>query len=106
MPSIESNGGHNRALFVEQENALLLYIDRCKELGCPCQHKHIELGANSLLLASGSLRTVSKSWTTRFIKTGCLRHRSKPLSAQRKAAQKRADIEVDFEKFRRRYEEL
>src|SRR5208282_2409459 len=35
-----------------------------------------------------------------------LRHRTKPLSAQRKAAQKRSDIELHFEKFIRRYREL
>lgn len=107
QPAVDSNGGHNKALSVEQEKALLLYIDRCHELRRACKHKHIELAANSLLLASGSTYTVSVSWTTRFIKrTGCLRHRTKPLSAERKAAQKRADIELHFEKFRRRYQEL
>ena len=102
-----SLGGHNKALSVEQEKALLLYIDQCHELGRACKHKHIELAANSLLLASSSIHTVSASWTTRFIKRiGCLRHRTKPLSVERKAAQKRADIELHFEKFRRQYQEL
>ena len=57
----DSLGGHNKALSIKQEKALLLYIDRCDELGRPCKHKHIELGANSLLLASGSIHTVSTS---------------------------------------------
>jgi len=60
-PAMESNGGHNKALSIEQENALLLYIDRCHELGRPCKRRHIELAANSLLWASDSPRTVSKS---------------------------------------------
>ena len=63
-PAMETNGGHNKALSAEQEKALLLYIDRCEELGRPCEHKHIELAANSLLRASDSLRLVSRSWTT------------------------------------------
>jgi Tc5 transposase DNA-binding domain len=75
MPSIDSNGGHNKALTSSQEQALLLYIDRCEELGRPCKRKHIKIGANTLLALSGSLGHVSKSWTTRFIKrTKCLRH--------------------------------
>ena len=61
-PAADSLGGHNKALSVEEEKALLLYIDRCHELGRACKHKHIELGANSLLLASGSIHTVSASW--------------------------------------------
>jgi hypothetical protein len=64
MPSADSLGGHNKTLNVEQENALLLYIDRCEELGRPCKHRHIEMGANSLLQASGSSQTVSKSWAS------------------------------------------
>jgi hypothetical protein len=107
MSSIESNGGHNKALTTEQEQALLLYIDCCEELGRLCKRKHIKIGANTLLALSGSPFHVSKSWTTRFIKrTKCLRHWTKPLLAQRKAAQKRDNIELHFEKFRRRYEKL
>jgi hypothetical protein len=49
MPSIESNAGHNKALSPEQEKALLLYIDRCDEMGHPCEHKHIKAAANSIL---------------------------------------------------------
>jgi hypothetical protein len=75
IPSIESNGGHNKALSVEQENSLLLYIDQCEELGRLCKRDHITIGANTLLRLSGSTQCVSKSWTTRFIKrTKCLRH--------------------------------
>jgi hypothetical protein len=39
-------------------------------------------------------------------RTKVLQHRSKPLSAQRKAAQKRDDIELYFKKFDTRYQEL
>jgi hypothetical protein len=86
-PAMETNGGHNKALSAEQEKALLLYIDRCEEMGRPCEHKHIELAANSILWASDSPQLVSRSWTSRFIKrTKILRHRSKPLLVQRKAA--------------------
>ena len=35
-----------------------------------------------------------------------MRHRSKPLSAQWKAAQRQDDIKLHFEKFKYRYEEL
>jgi hypothetical protein len=86
-PAIEMNGGLNKALSVEQENALLLYINCCEEFGCLCKHKHIEIAVNSLLRASNSLRLVLRAWTSRFIKrTKVLRHCSKPLSVQRKAA--------------------
>jgi len=64
QPAMETNGRLNKALSVKQEKALLLYINRCKEMGRPCEHKHIELAANSLLRASDSLRLVSRSWTT------------------------------------------
>jgi len=37
MPSIESNGGHNKALTPSQERACFLYIDRYEELGHPCK---------------------------------------------------------------------
>jgi hypothetical protein len=57
----DSLGGCNKALSVEQEQALLLYMDRCEQLRCLCEHKHIELAANSILRASDSPRTVSKS---------------------------------------------
>jgi hypothetical protein len=104
---IESNGGHNKVLSTVQEQALLLYIDRCEELGRPCKRKHITIGTNTLLALSGASFYISKCWTTRFIKrTKCLRHRTKPLSVQRKAAQKWDDIELHFEKFKRRYKEL
>src|ERR1017187_992001 len=53
-PPLESNGGLNKALSPEQEKALLLYIDRCDEMGRPCEHKHIELAANSILRAFDS----------------------------------------------------
>ena len=48
-PAIETNSGLNKALSAEQEKALLLYIDWCEEMGHPCEHKHIELAANSIL---------------------------------------------------------
>jgi hypothetical protein len=67
-PAIETNGEHNKPLSVEQEKTLLLYIDRCEVLGRPYEHKYIELAANSILRTSDSLRLVSKSWTTRFVK--------------------------------------
>src|ERR1700734_1871975 len=77
-PALESNGGLNKALSPVQERALLLYIDRCEEMGRPCEHKHIEMAANSILQASDSPHLVSTPWTTRFIKrTKILRHRSK-----------------------------
>jgi len=57
----KSNGGLNKALSIEQENALLLYVNWCEELGRLCKYKHIELAANSLLFASGSFNTVSAS---------------------------------------------
>jgi hypothetical protein len=86
-PAIETNGGHNKALSAEQEKALLLYIDWCEEMGCLCEHKHIELAANSILRASNSLQLVSRSWTIRFIKRmKILQHHSKPLLEQQKAA--------------------
>jgi hypothetical protein len=61
MPPIKSNGGHNKALTPLQEQALLLYINRCEELGRPCKRKHIKIAANTLLALSGSLCHVSKS---------------------------------------------
>jgi hypothetical protein len=48
-PAADSLSRRNKALSIKQEQALLLYIDRCKQLGQPCKHKHIELAANSLL---------------------------------------------------------
>src|SRR5947199_2293196 len=44
---VEHNGGHNKALSKIQEEALLIYIDRCDQLGRPCKHKHIELASKS-----------------------------------------------------------
>ena len=86
-PSNGTNDGLNKTLNSAQESALLLYIDRCDELGRLVKHKHIELVANSLLRASGSGETVSRAWTSRFIKRHkVVRHRTKPLLAQRKAA--------------------
>jgi Tc5 transposase DNA-binding domain len=106
-PALETNSGLNKALSVEQENAPLLYINYCEELRRLCEHKHIELAANSILRASDSLQLVSRSWTTRFVKrTKVLRHRLKPLSAQQKAAQKRDDIKLHFQKFDAQYQEL
>ena len=64
----DTNGGLNKALDPAQEEALLLYIDRCDELGRPCKHRHIEMGANSILQASGTSKVVSRAWTSRFIK--------------------------------------
>jgi hypothetical protein len=61
MRSIESNGGHNKSLSAEQEKALLLYMDQCEEMGRPCEHKHIEVAANSILQASDSPQLVSRS---------------------------------------------
>src|SRR5277367_4478808 len=105
--STNSLGGHNKALNDAQEQALLQYIDRCDELGRPCKHKHIELAANSLLRASGNSNTVSRAWTSRFIKRHkVVRHRLKPLSAARKAAQKQSDIDLHFELFQKRWREL
>jgi hypothetical protein len=60
----ESNSGLNKVLSIEQENTLLLYVDRYDKLGCQCKYKHIELAANSLLFVSGSFYTVSASWTS------------------------------------------
>src|ERR1700722_9706803 len=37
------------AVIPTPEKALLLYIDRCDEMERPCQHKHIEAAANSIL---------------------------------------------------------
>ena len=45
----DANGGLNKLLDKAQEDVLLLYIDRCEELGRPCKHRHIKLGANSIL---------------------------------------------------------
>src|ERR1700737_2789791 len=61
MSSVESNSGHNKALSTDQEQALLLYIDRCKELGRPCKRKHIKIGANTLLALFGPPFFFSKS---------------------------------------------
>ena len=44
--ALESNGRLNKALSPMQEKALLLYINRCKEIGRPYKHKHIEIAAN------------------------------------------------------------
>src|SRR5947209_4715665 len=112
-----SLGGKNKLLNDAQEQAILQYIDRYDQLGRPCDHRHIELAANSVLQASGTLqltgryfglpKTVSKAWTSRFIKRhNVFKHSTKPLSAQRKAAQKAEDIELHFHKFEKRYKEL
>jgi hypothetical protein len=80
-PCNNTNGGLNRALNRVQEQALLLYIDQCDELGRPCKHIHIELGANSILRALNSPKTVSQAWTSRFIKRyKVFKHCTKPLS--------------------------
>src|SRR5450432_1521199 len=50
----DTNDSLNKALNKVQEQALLQYIDRCDELGRPCKHIYIELGANSILRASNS----------------------------------------------------
>ena len=107
----------NKLLNDAQEQAILQYIDRCDQLGRPCDHRRIELAANSVLRASGTLqltgryfglpKTVSKAWTSRFIKRhNVFKHYTQPLSAQRKAAQKAEDIELHFHKFEKRYKEL
>jgi hypothetical protein len=67
-PSTDYLGGHNKTLDQEQEEAVLQYIDRCDELGAQCSHKQIELAANSVLRKSGSPETVSRAWTSCFIK--------------------------------------
>jgi hypothetical protein len=86
----ESNSRLNKVLSVEQENVLLLYIDRYNKLGCQYKYKYIEVAANLLLFVSGSFYTISVSWISRFIKrTGILYYYSKPLSVQQKAAQNR-----------------
>ena len=67
-PYTDSLSGSNKLLDDAQEQALLQYIDRCDKLGCQCTYKLIERGANSVLRQSGSPKTVSKAWTSRFIK--------------------------------------
>jgi hypothetical protein len=107
QPAANILGSQNKALSLEQESAVVLYIDWCEELGRPYKYKHIELAANSLLWASGFSGTVSKLWTTRFIKqTNLLCQCSKPLSTEKKASQKCDNIELYFEKFIRWYREL
>jgi hypothetical protein len=107
MQSVESNGRYNKALSAVQEKVLLLYIDRCEEMGRPCEYRHIETAANSILQASDSPRLISRCWTSRFIKRiKIYRHCTKPLSVQQKAAQKRNNIELYFEKFDNQYQEL
>ena len=105
-PVADSLGGHNKIFNDAQEQALLQYIDRCNELGRSCKHKYIEITINLILRASGHQYIVSRVWTSRFIKRHKVHHhRTKPLSAHRKAAQKRLDIETHFIKFQRTYRE-
>ena len=51
-PSTNHLGGLNKLLDGAQEQALLQYIDRCNELGCQCDHKQIERGANFMPITS------------------------------------------------------
>jgi hypothetical protein len=89
-----SHGGHNNALDSAQEKALLEYIDRCDQLGWPAKRWHIALATNSILWASGEFKEVSKPWVTRFIRRHSIKkHRTKPLSAERKASYKKEDIQ-------------
>ena len=50
-----SLGGKNKLLNDAQEQAILQYIDRRDQLGRPCDHRRIELAANSVLRAAGTL---------------------------------------------------
>ena len=105
--SLASNGGFNKALDKDQEAVLCRYIDRCVELGRPAKKRLIQMAANSILQAANSDRIVSKAWVARFNKRQHVnKHRTRPLSAQRKAAHKIDDIHRHFADFESRFAEL
>jgi hypothetical protein len=60
-PSTNSLSGLNKALDGGQKHALLLYIDRCHQLGQLVKHRMVEIAANSLPQSSNSVITVSRA---------------------------------------------
>ena len=55
MSLVEFNSGYNKALSIDQEQALLLYIDRCEELGRLCKRKHITISVSKLSYTNNQL---------------------------------------------------
>jgi|GraSoi_2013_40cm_1033754.scaffolds.fasta_scaffold13737_1 hypothetical protein len=102
-PPSNSRGGSNTTLSEEQDRALCEYINRCIELGRPALPIYIKQAANSILRASGSTQTVSRYWFRRWYQKHPEYHKrtTKPLSADREAAQNRMDVLQHFRKFER-----
>ena len=60
-----THGGHNKALDDAQEQALLVYIQRCHIAGKAVHQHHIQSAANALLLAGPHpQQEVSRPWVT------------------------------------------
>jgi len=100
-----SRGGLNKALTPAQEEALCQFIRRCDTLGRPAKKRFIRAAANSICRQLGYSKPVSKDWTYRFLKwhPELHRKRTKPLSAERQAAQDKETIEGHFQKFEAEY---
>jgi hypothetical protein len=96
-----TRGGHNKVLLLSQEAALKAYLDRCIYLGRPSKKRYLRAAANTILRNSGIERMVSKRWTTRFLTRNpqYKKLRTKPLAAERQAAQERLQIEEHFQRF-------
>ena len=101
-PPNTSRGGQNTHLNDAQDAALKLYCKRYIKVGLNPERQHIRAAANSILRAVGE-PPVSKPWLTRWLRRNkqfLKARRSKPLSAERKAAVEWAEIESHFRRFR------
>ncbi|KAI0994339.1 hypothetical protein K3495_g13843 [Podosphaera aphanis] len=96
------SGGHNKDLNDAQEEALREYCDRCIRMNISPKLKDVRRAANSLLRLNGSGKRVSHMFATRWMKRNSQYkiRRSKKLSAARKAATERGEVEEHFNRFR------
>ncbi|KAI0993181.1 hypothetical protein K3495_g15002 [Podosphaera aphanis] len=96
------SGGHNKVLNGAQEEALCEYCDCCIRMNINPKLKDVRRAANSLLRLDGPGKRVSHMFATRWMKRNPKYkiRRSKKLSAARKAATERGEVEEHFNRFR------
>jgi hypothetical protein len=104
VPPSNSRGGHNKKLAEPQTSALKDHLLMCHAIGRSADIDHIIASANSILRCDSSDATVSRRWAKRWLiqeKYFVWTLKSKPLSALRRAAHKKEDIEAHFKDYDR-----
>jgi hypothetical protein len=99
-----SRGGHNKKLSSPQDHALQDYLLVLYHAGTPADLDHLVLASNRLLYYQGLEETVSRRWAKRWItrkSTFWKTLRSKPISAERRKAHIKEDVEAHFKEFQR-----